>query len=68
MTTKLIIALASLIVASIIAAIVRRRETAPTYFDHTTSAGVRCVSCSTVMKPGSEPFAGGLCIQCGGKP
>jgi len=69
MILKLSIAFASLAVVSILAAFVRRREStgmaehSPRPYEM-TGTGVTCLQCSTVIKPGREPFAGGLCNTC----
>jgi hypothetical protein len=31
---------------------------------HTVNHGVRCLSCGAILKPGTEPFAGGICDKC----
>jgi hypothetical protein len=44
------------------------KRTATGYEDqdgyHTVSHGVRCLSCGQILKPGTEPFAGGICDKC----
>lgn len=47
----------------------KKLKTAPRGYEdargfHTTGTGVRCIQCGGILKPGKEPFAGGLCDYC----